>query len=103
MDNRPSVYFLERGMNHKENVAKRICEVKQESLEKGKEEEKASKEFAAVEVAVLKGYQQDLKRFDSESEILEPSILLVTSAVPFISASNQQEDKKDPSKGKWAE
>lgn len=56
VDNRPSVYFLERGKNHKENVSKRVCEIKQQSLEKGKEEEKASKEFAAVEVAALKGY-----------------------------------------------
>ena len=56
MDNRPSVYFSERGKNHKENVSKRVCEIKQESQEKGKEEEKASKEFAAVEVAALKGY-----------------------------------------------
>ena len=40
MDNRPSVYFSERGKNHKENVSKRVCEIKQESLEKGKEEER---------------------------------------------------------------
>lgn len=56
MYNRPSVYFLERGKNHKENVSRRICEIKQESLEKGKEEEKGSEEFTAVEVAALKGY-----------------------------------------------
>ena len=40
----------------KENVSRRICEIKQESLEKGKEEEKGSEEFTAVEVAALKGY-----------------------------------------------
>ncbi|XP_036612604.1 WW domain-binding protein 4 isoform X2 [Trichosurus vulpecula] len=67
-DNRPSVEFHERGKNHKENVAKRISEIKQKSLEKAKEEEKASKEFAAMEAAALKAYQEDLKRLGISSE-----------------------------------
>uniref|UniRef100_G1NWI1 WW domain-binding protein 4 n=1 Tax=Myotis lucifugus TaxID=59463 RepID=G1NWI1_MYOLU len=106
-DNRPSVEFHERGKNHKENVAKRISEIKQKSLDKAKEEEKASKEFAAMEEAALKAYQEDLKRLGLESEISEPSISPKTSTVPPISASNQQKEKKkkkkDPSKGRWVE
>ncbi|XP_036314942.1 WW domain-binding protein 4 isoform X2 [Pipistrellus kuhlii] len=111
-DNRPSVEFHERGKNHKENVAKRISEIKQKSLDKAKEEEKASKEFAAMEEAALKAYQEDLKRLGLESEISEPSISPKTStvspiSVPPISASNQQKEKKkkkkDPSKGRWIE
>uniref|UniRef100_A0A8C9JAM5 WW domain-binding protein 4 n=1 Tax=Panthera tigris altaica TaxID=74533 RepID=A0A8C9JAM5_PANTA len=106
-DNRPSVEFHERGKNHKENVAKRISEIKQKSLDKAKEEEKASKEFAAMEAAALKAYQEDLKRLGLESEISEPSISPVTSTVPPTSASNQQKEKKkrkkDPSKGRWVE
>ncbi|KAF3825794.1 hypothetical protein GH733_006621, partial [Mirounga leonina] len=62
-----SVEFHERGKNHKENVAKRISEIKQKSLDKAKEEEKASKEFAAMEAAALKAYQEDLKRLGLES------------------------------------
>ncbi|XP_057350436.1 WW domain-binding protein 4 isoform X2 [Manis pentadactyla] len=106
-DNRPSVEFHERGKNHKENVAKRISEIKQKSLDKAKEEEKASKEFAAMEAAALKAYQEDLKRLGLESEISEPSISPVTSTVPPPSASKQQKEKKkkkkDPSKGRWIE
>ncbi|XP_023064668.1 WW domain-binding protein 4 isoform X6 [Piliocolobus tephrosceles] len=109
-DNRPSVEFHERGKNHKENVAKRISEIKQKSLDKAKEEEKASKEFAAMEAAALKAYQEDLKRLGLESEILEPSVTPVTSTIPPTSTLNQQKEKKekkkkkkDPSKGRWVE
>lgn len=106
-DNRPSIDFHERGKNHKENVAKRISEIKQKSLDKAKEEEKASKEFAAMEAAALKAYQEDLKRLGLESEITEPSISPVTNTVPPTSVSNQQKEKKkkkkDPSKGRWVE
>uniref|UniRef100_A0A8C3YBI5 WW domain-binding protein 4 n=1 Tax=Catagonus wagneri TaxID=51154 RepID=A0A8C3YBI5_9CETA len=106
-DNRPSVEFHERGKNHKENVAKRISEIKQKSLDKAKEEEKASKEFAAMEAAALKAYQEDLKRLGLESEISEPSVSPVTSTTPPTPASNQQKEKKkkkkDPSKGRWVE
>ncbi|KAB0354706.1 hypothetical protein FD755_022165, partial [Muntiacus reevesi] len=97
-----SIEFHERGKNHKENVAKRISEIKQKSLDKAKEEEKASKEFATMEAAALKAYQEDLKRLGLESEISEPSVSPVTSTVPPTSASNQQiekkKKKKDPSK-----
>lgn len=106
-DNRPSVEFHERGKNHKENVAKRISEIKQKSLDKAKEEEKASKEFAAMEAAALKAYQEDLKRLGLESEISEPSISPETSTAPPTAASNQQKEKKkrkkEPSKGRWVE
>uniref|UniRef100_A0A8C3NLL4 Uncharacterized protein n=1 Tax=Geospiza parvula TaxID=87175 RepID=A0A8C3NLL4_GEOPR len=61
-DNRPSIDFHERGKNHKENVAKRISEIKKKSLEKAKEEENMSKEFAAMEEAAMKAYQEDMKR-----------------------------------------
>ncbi|KAB0357466.1 hypothetical protein FD754_001622, partial [Muntiacus muntjak] len=69
-----NIEFHERGKNHKEN----------KSLDKAKEEEKASKEF-----------------------ISEPSVSPVTSTIPPTSASNQQKEKKkkkkDPSKGRWVE
>uniref|UniRef100_V9KX45 WW domain-binding protein 4 n=1 Tax=Callorhinchus milii TaxID=7868 RepID=V9KX45_CALMI len=61
-DNKPSVEFHERGKNHKENVTRRIDEIKKKSMEKAKEEERASKEFAAMEAAAMKAYQEDLKQ-----------------------------------------
>ncbi|XP_051016834.1 WW domain-binding protein 4 [Acomys russatus] len=108
-DNRPSVEFHERGKNHKENVAKRISEIKQKSLDKAKEEEKASKEFAAMEAAALKAYQEDLKRLGLKSDIAEPSISPVVSTVQPTPTSNQQKEKKtkkkkkEASKGRWVE
>ncbi|KAM6178208.1 WW domain-binding protein 4 [Rhynchocyon petersi] len=106
-DNRPSVEFHERGKTHKENVAKRISEIKQKSLDKAKEEEKASKEFAAMEAAALKAYQEDLKRLGLESDIPEPSVSPVASTAPPTSISNKQKEKKkkkkEPSKGRWVE
>ncbi|XP_055965760.1 WW domain-binding protein 4 [Sorex fumeus] len=106
-DNRPSVEFHERGKNHKENVAKRISEIKQKSLDKAKEEEKASKEFAAMEAAALKAYQEDLKRLGLKSDILEESVSPVTSTVPPPPSSSQPKEKKkkkkDSSKDRWIE
>ncbi|XP_055465969.1 WW domain-binding protein 4 [Psammomys obesus] len=108
-DNRPSVEFHERGKNHKENVAKRISEIKQKSLDKAKEEEKASKEFAAMEAAALKAYQEDLKRLGLKSDISEPSLSPVGSTVQPTSTSNQQKEKrtkkkkKEAPKGRWVE
>ncbi|XP_072235361.1 WW domain-binding protein 4 [Leuresthes tenuis] len=67
-DNKPSVEFHERGKNHKENVAAKISEIKKKSIDKAKQEERASKQFAAMEEAALKAYQEDLKRMERESE-----------------------------------
>ncbi|KAG8520258.1 WW domain-binding protein 4, partial [Galemys pyrenaicus] len=81
--------------------------IKQKSLDKAKEEEKASKEFAAMEAAALKAYQEDLKRLGLESEIPEPSIAPVTSTIPPTPASKQPKEKKkkkkESSKGRWIE
>ncbi|XP_069567927.1 WW domain-binding protein 4 [Brachyistius frenatus] len=67
-DNKPSVEFHERGKNHKENVAAKISEIKKKSIEKAKQEERMSKEFAAMEEAALKAYQEDLKRIEREAD-----------------------------------
>lgn len=65
-DNKPSIEFHERGKNHKENVAAKISEIKKKSIDKAKQEERTSKEFAAMEEAALKAYQEDLKRMERE-------------------------------------
>ncbi|KAM6893905.1 LOW QUALITY PROTEIN: WW domain-binding protein 4 [Xenentodon cancila] len=67
-DNKPSIDFHERGKNHKENVAAKIAEIKKKSIEKAKQEERMSKDFAAMEEAALKAYQEDLKRMERESD-----------------------------------
>ncbi|XP_048396325.1 WW domain-binding protein 4 isoform X2 [Stegostoma tigrinum] len=61
-DNKPSIEFHERGKNHQENVAKRISEIKKKSLDKAKEEDRKAKQFAEMESAAMKAYQEDLKR-----------------------------------------
>ncbi|XP_029928890.1 WW domain-binding protein 4 [Myripristis murdjan] len=66
-DNKPSIEFHERGKNHKENVAAKIAEIKKKSIDKAKQEERMSKEFAAMEEAALKAYQEDMKRMEMES------------------------------------
>ncbi|NP_001086742.1 WW domain binding protein 4 S homeolog isoform X1 [Xenopus laevis] len=65
-DNKPSIEFHERGKNHKENVTKKISEIKKKSMDKAKADEKKSKEFAAMEEAALKAYEEDLKRLQGE-------------------------------------
>ncbi|KAG7268065.1 hypothetical protein CRUP_014926, partial [Coryphaenoides rupestris] len=66
-DNKPSVEFHERGKNHKENVAAKIAEIKKKSIDKAKQEERMSKEFAAMEEAAMKAYEEDIKRMQMES------------------------------------
>ncbi|XP_050969315.1 WW domain-binding protein 4 [Labeo rohita] len=74
-DNKPSVEFHERGKNHKENVAAKIAEIKKKSVAKAKQEQKMSKDFAAMEEAALKAYEEDLKRLAGQSsgESVAPS------------------------------
>uniref|UniRef100_A0A671NRM7 WW domain-containing protein n=1 Tax=Sinocyclocheilus anshuiensis TaxID=1608454 RepID=A0A671NRM7_9TELE len=74
-DNKPSIEFHERGKNHKENVAAKISEIKKKSVAKAKQEQKMSKEFAAMEEAALKAYEEDLKRLAAQSsgESVAPS------------------------------
>ncbi|KAJ3584697.1 hypothetical protein NHX12_015192 [Muraenolepis orangiensis] len=55
------------GKNHKENVAAKISEIKKKSMDKAKQEERMSKEFAAMEEAATKAYEEDLKRLQLES------------------------------------
>ncbi|KAG8137689.1 putative WW domain-binding protein [Naja naja] len=83
-DNKPSIDFHERGKNHKENVAKKISEIKQKSLDKVKEDEKMAKDFAAMEEAATKAYQEDLKRLGLKAEPAE------TPSLPI-----KQEEKKE--------
>ncbi|XP_067314768.1 WW domain-binding protein 4 [Pseudorasbora parva] len=66
-DNKPSVEFHERGKNHKENVAAKIAEIKKKSVAKAKQEKKMSKEFAAMEEAAQKAYEEDLKRLTAQA------------------------------------
>ncbi|KAJ6661674.1 hypothetical protein lerEdw1_013196 [Lerista edwardsae] len=85
-----SIEFHERGKNHKENVAKKISEIKKKSLEKAKEEEKMSKEFAAMEEAAMKAYQEDLKRLGQTFE--------KTECAAQTTAPKKQEEKKQKRK-----
>ncbi|XP_060689311.1 WW domain-binding protein 4 isoform X1 [Hemiscyllium ocellatum] len=92
-DNKPSVEFHERGKNHQENVAKRISEIKKKSLDKAKEEERIAKEFAEMESAAMKAYQEDLKRLGVN--ISASSSSSTTEQQPGVKASDTQCTKQN--------
>ncbi|KAI5108916.1 WW domain-binding protein 4 [Silurus meridionalis] len=68
-----SVEFHERGKNHKQNVTAKIEEIKKNSTDKAKKVKKMSKEFAVMEEAALKAYEEDMKRLQAEEETSVPA------------------------------
>lgn len=44
-----------------------LLQIKKKSTDKAKREEKMSKEFAAMEEAALKAYEEDMKRLKAEA------------------------------------
>ncbi|XP_028995684.1 WW domain-binding protein 4 [Betta splendens] len=95
-DNKPSIEFHERGKNHKENVAAKITEIKKKSIEKAKQEERMSKQFAAMEEAAQKAYEEDLKRMHAEAVGI--SLPVKTTARPQPRPLIKQQPKKKPQK-----
>ncbi|XP_051914985.1 WW domain-binding protein 4 [Hippocampus zosterae] len=86
-DNKPSIEFHERGKNHKENVAAKISEIKKKSVQKAKQEDRMSKQFAAMEEAALKAYQEDLKRMEMDSgtgPCVQTTVLPQPKAPPVV-------------------
>ncbi|KAM9766331.1 WW domain-binding protein 4 [Menidia menidia] len=83
-DNKPSIEFHERGKNHKENVTAKISEIKKKSIDKAKQEERMSKQFAAMEEAALKAYEEDLKRMGRESEGLSSPVQATPRPPPQV-------------------
>ncbi|XP_023185355.1 WW domain-binding protein 4 [Xiphophorus maculatus] len=104
-DNKPSIEFHERGKNHKENVAAKISEIKKKSVEKAKKEERMSKEFAAMEEAALKAYEEDLKRMQRGSDGSSSPVRAASQyqPVPLVGSQpkkqQQQQQKKTKKKG----
>ncbi|CAJ1086776.1 WW domain-binding protein 4 [Xyrichtys novacula] len=95
-DNKPSIEFHERGKNHKENVAAKIAEIKKKSIDKAKQEEKMSKEFAAMEEAAMKAYQEDLKRMEREAAGLSsPAPATPTQPPPQAKPQTKKQHKKE--------
>lgn len=97
-DNKPSIEFHERGKNHKENVAAKISEIKKKSIEKAKQEERMSKEFAAMEEAALKAYQEDLKRMERESEGSSSPVQATPQPTPQPKLQPKPQPKKQQNK-----
>ncbi|XP_062907271.1 WW domain-binding protein 4 [Mobula hypostoma] len=100
-DNKPSVEFHERGKNHQENVARKISEIKKKSLDKAKEEEKKAKEFAEMENAAMKAYQEDLKRLGVN--VSASSSSSATEKKPAETASDTQRGTKQSKANVWVE
>ncbi|XP_039601234.1 WW domain-binding protein 4 isoform X1 [Polypterus senegalus] len=103
-DNKPSIEFHERGKNHKENVSAKIAEIKKKSVEKAKQEEKMSKEFAAMEEAAQRAYEEDLKRLQAE---VAPSASTGVTSKPSSNTYRQPQYKQETPKHKrdniWVE
>uniref|UniRef100_UPI00398F0735 WW domain-binding protein 4 isoform X3 n=1 Tax=Pristiophorus japonicus TaxID=55135 RepID=UPI00398F0735 len=100
-DNKPSVEFHERGKNHQENVARKISEIKKKSLEKAKEEERAAKEFAEMENAAMKAYQEDLKRLGVN--VSASSSSSTTEKKPAVKVSDAQRGTKQNKANIWVD
>lgn len=98
-DNKPSIEFHERGKNHKENVHAKISEIKKKSIDKAKQEESMSKEFAAMEEAALKAYQEDLKRLGVDSASSTPA----STAIPRQKARKKVSAADSEGAGIWVE
>lgn len=61
-DNKPSVEFHERGKRHKENVQKRIDEVRKKSADKARAQEEMDEDMAKMEKAAMEALRRDLAR-----------------------------------------
>ncbi|XP_033106004.1 WW domain-binding protein 4-like [Anneissia japonica] len=89
-DNKASVDFHERGKKHKENVEKRIDELRKKGLQRYKEEESAKSSLAAIEAAALKAFEKDVKN--------DPSLASqygIEVAAQFKQKQLQDQAKKD--------
>ncbi|XP_037552478.1 WW domain-binding protein 4 [Nematolebias whitei] len=93
-DNKPSIEFHERGKNHKENVTAKISEIKKKSIDKAKQEARMSKQFAAMEEAALKAYEEDLKRMERESKGLSSPPRSTPKPQPQPKVINQPKKQK---------
>ncbi|XP_014833903.1 PREDICTED: WW domain-binding protein 4 [Poecilia mexicana] len=102
-DNKPSIEFHERGKNHKENVAAKISEIKKKSVEKAKKEERMSKEFAAMEEAALKAYEEDLKRMQRGSDGSSSPVRAAPQyqPVPLVGVQPKKQQQQKKKKKEW--
>ncbi|XP_072308920.1 WW domain-binding protein 4-like [Eucyclogobius newberryi] len=104
-DNKPSIDFYEKGKNHKENVAAKISEIKKKSIQKYKQEERASEQFAAMEEAAVRAYEEDLKRREREAAFGPDAETTSTTSIyqplPMVQAPKQpQANKQEPKQKK---
>ncbi|XP_029376102.1 WW domain-binding protein 4 [Echeneis naucrates] len=99
-DNKPSIEFHERGKNHKENVAAKISEIKKKSIEKAKQEERMTKQFAAMEEAAMKAYEEDLKRMEREAAGISSPAQTASTVQPQPKPQPQPQVKSKPKKQK---
>ncbi|XP_076468156.1 uncharacterized protein LOC143298983 isoform X2 [Babylonia areolata] len=85
-DNKPSVDFHEKGKRHKENVQKKIDELRKRSGEKAKEQEEMNEYFAQMERDAVAALKKDLAR--------DPSLAAQYGVKLKTSDSSEKEKKK---------
>lgn len=59
-DNKASINFHEQGKNHKENVRKKLDELRKKGLEDARKKEQQTSDLAAIEKAALAAFKQDI-------------------------------------------
>lgn len=94
-DNKPSVEFHERGKKHKENVQKKIAELRKKGLKDHKEKQQLDKMFKKMETAALQSFKKDVERDPSLSVELpaEPPKASTTADKPNESLVGKKPNK----------
>ncbi|KAM9328281.1 WW domain-binding protein 4 isoform 2-T2 [Pholidichthys leucotaenia] len=69
-------------------------EIKKKSIDKAKQEERMSKDFAAMEEAALKAYQEDLKRMEREAQGLSSPVQAASQPQPVVTSKPKPQPKK---------
>ncbi|XP_072039897.1 WW domain-binding protein 4-like [Amphiura filiformis] len=86
-DNKPSIDFHERGKRHKENVEKKIAELRKQGQEKYKQQEALAETLKKMEEDALKKFQQDIDN--------DPVLSAKYKAVQAKAAAQAEADAKN--------
>jgi len=97
-DNKPSIQFHENGKRHQSSVAKRLVDIKKNSVIERKEEQKMEMDMKRMEQNAMKAYYNDIQNNpDYSSQVLlkekgisirpTPYIMTTQSAGPHVNIS----------------
>lgn len=90
-DNKSSIQFHENGKNHQANIKRKLAEIKKNSIDKRKKDEKHQKMFQEMEKAALAAVQKDIN--NSDGSVGKSDLRNVVKAHSKSSDSNNDEDE----------